>query len=114
MSDQGKQVSARAEHTAERLGVLLQRLRILPQHFAHADDGVERRAQFMAHIGEELRLVLARLGKLPALVLDFIEQAHILDGDHGLVGKGRQQLNLLLVEGPHLRGANVRTPIGTP
>ena len=85
--DQGEQVSARAEHTVERLGVLLQRLRILPQHFADADDGVERRAQLVAHVGEELRLVLACLGELPALVLDFVEQPHVLDRDHRLVGE---------------------------
>jgi hypothetical protein len=39
--------------------------------------------------------VLARLFKLPALVLDFIEQPHILDGDHRLVGERFNQLNLL-------------------
>ena len=36
----------------------------------------------MAHIGKKLRLVLARFGKLPeALVLDFVEQPHILNRD---------------------------------
>jgi hypothetical protein len=45
MSLQGKQVSARAEHTVERLGVVLQRLRILPQHLADPDDRIEWRAQ---------------------------------------------------------------------
>jgi hypothetical protein len=29
-----------------------------------------------------------RVRQLPALVLDFIEQAHIFDRDHRLVGKG--------------------------
>ena len=51
--DQGKQVPARTQHAIERFGVLLERLRILPQHLADADDGIERRAQLMAHIGEE-------------------------------------------------------------
>jgi hypothetical protein len=37
--DQGEQVSACAKHAVERLGVPLQRLRILPQHLGHADDG---------------------------------------------------------------------------
>src|SRR5215467_13796847 len=49
----------------------------------------------MAHIGEELRFVLARLFKLPALVLNFVELPHILDGDHGLVGEGRYKLDFL-------------------
>src|SRR5262249_29879237 len=47
------------------------------------------------HIGKKLRFVLARLFKLPTLVLDFIEQPHVLDGDHRLVGEGGGQLNLL-------------------
>ena len=97
-----EQVPARAEHAVERLGVLLQRLRILPQHLGDADDGVERRAQLVAHIGEELRLVLACLGELAALVLDFVEQPHVLDRDHRLVGEGRDQLDLLVGERPHV------------
>ena len=48
-------------------------LRILPQHLADADDGIERRAQLVAHVGEELRLVLACFRKLAALVLDLAE-----------------------------------------
>ena len=71
----------------------LQRLGILPQHLADADDGVERRAQLMAHVGEELRLVLARLRELAALVLDFAEQMRILDRQRRLGGEGLQQLD---------------------
>ena len=41
----------------------------------------------MAHAGDELRLVLARLCELPVLVLDFVEQPHVLDGDYRLVGE---------------------------
>src|SRR5262249_44075040 len=43
----------------------------------------------------------ARLRELPALVLDFIEQTHVLDRDSGLVGKGHHQLNLPVCECPH-------------
>src|SRR6516165_2636451 len=57
----------------------------------------------MTHIGEELRFVLARLFKLPALVLDFVEQAHVFDGNGGLVGKCRDQLDLLVGEGLYFR-----------
>jgi hypothetical protein len=46
-------------------------VRAVRRQFGIAQDGIERRAQLMAHIGEELRLVLAGLFKLPALVLDF-------------------------------------------
>jgi hypothetical protein len=52
--------------------------------FGIAHDGIERRAQLMAHIGEESRLVLTRLFELPAPVLDFFEQAYILDRDSSL------------------------------
>src|SRR5262249_44673353 len=39
--------------------------------------------------------------KLPALIVDFIEQADILDGDHGLVGERSQQFDLLFSERTH-------------
>src|SRR6516165_7258303 len=53
----------------------------------------------MAHIGEELGLVPARLFKLAALVLDFVEQANVLDGYARLVGEGGDQVDLLVGEG---------------
>ena len=77
--DKSEQVSGRAEYAIERFEVLLCCLGILPQHLAHPDNGVQRRAQLVAHVGKELRLVLARLRKLPALVLDFVKQPHVLD-----------------------------------
>jgi hypothetical protein len=52
----------------------------------------------MAHIGEELRLVLARFFKLSALVLDFVKQSNILDRYHRLVGESRYKLYLLRIE----------------
>ena len=79
-----------------------------------AEDGVERRAQLVAHVGEELRLVLARLGELAALVLDFVEQPHVLDRDHRLVGEGGDQLDLLVGEWLALPRCSTRTPIGDP
>jgi|SRR6516165_8269862 len=57
----GKEMPSRPEHAIERLKVLPRRLRILAEHLADAEDGVERRAQLMAHVGEKLRLVLARV-----------------------------------------------------
>jgi hypothetical protein len=52
----------------------------------------------VAHAGEELRLALTCFGQLPALVLDFVEQPYILDGDDCLVGKGGYQLDLFFGE----------------
>src|SRR5436189_6312890 len=46
---------------------------ILAQHLGDTDDGVERCAQLMAHVGEELRLVLTGLEQLTAFLLDFVE-----------------------------------------
>ena len=57
--DQGEQVPPSAEHAVERLKVLSCRLRILAQHLGDANDGVERRAQLVTHVGEKLRFVLA-------------------------------------------------------
>jgi len=57
----------------------------------------------VAHIGEELRLVLARLSKLAALILDFVKQPHVLDGDHCLIGEGRSQPDLFVSEWSNYR-----------
>ena len=84
------------EHGLHLLGRLA--VNAVLHQFGIAEDGVERRAQLVAHVGEELRLVLARLGELPALVLDFVEQPHVLDRDHRLVGERRDELNLLVGE----------------
>ena len=92
-------------HTAQRLQRLFraEARRVGDHHLGQADDGVERRAQLVAHAGEELRLALARLRQLLALVLDFVEQPHVLDRDHRLVGEGRDQLDLLVGERPRPR-----------
>src|SRR5262245_53570087 len=102
--DQGEQVACRAQNAVERLELVLafEIAGVLQQHLGDADDGVERRAQLVAHAGEELGLVLARFLELAALVLDFVEQPHVLDRDRRLVGKSRYQLDLLFGEWPHL------------
>ena len=42
--------------------------------------------------------------------LEFLEQPHILDGDHGLVGEGFQQLDLRRGEGAHLDPTRIQRP----
>jgi hypothetical protein len=57
--------------------------------------------------------VLTSLGELMALVLDFVEQANVLDRDHCLIGEGGGELDLLVGEGPYRSTQeSAITPIG--
>jgi len=101
--DQAKQVLAvgldallHAAHLVRRLAV-----NAVEDKLGITEDRIERGAQFVAHIGEELRLVLACFLDLPALFLDFLEQPDVFDGDHRLVGEGIGELNLLLGKWPY-------------
>ena len=46
-------------------------------------------------------LLLQCLGELARALLHLVEQPHVLDRDHRLVGEGRDQLDLLVGEWPH-------------
>src|SRR5262249_55467670 len=70
--------------------------RVFDHHLGQPDDGVERGAQLVAHAGDELRLVLARLLQLAALVLNLAEQARVLDGQHRLRCERLQEINSTL------------------
>ena len=69
--DEAKEVGPGGIHTAERFQRLFRAKarRVGDHHLGQADDGVERRAQLVAHIGEELRLVVASRLKLLILRL---------------------------------------------
>ena len=84
-------MSPSAVHALQRLLRLFraETRRVFDHHLGQADDGVERRAQLVAHAGDKLRLVLARLRQLAILVLNLVEQPHVLDGNRRLVGEGR-------------------------
>src|SRR5262249_8411296 len=103
--DEAQEVGPGGIHSAQRLQRLFraEARGVGDHHLRQADDGIERRAQLVAHAGDELRLVLARQLQLAVLVLNFIEQAHILDGNHRLVGKGCEQLDLLVGKRRDLR-----------
>jgi hypothetical protein len=45
-----------------------------------------------------MQLLLQNLGKLARARLHLVEQPHVLDRDHGLVGEGRDKIDLLLRE----------------
>src|SRR5262249_21775559 len=98
--DEAKEVSPSAVHALQWLLRLFraEARGVFDHHLGQADDGVERRAQLVAHAGYELRLVLARQLQLAALLLDFVEQPHVLDRDHRLVGEGGGELDLAVVE----------------
>ena len=80
--------------------------------FGVAEDGGERGPQLVAHVGDELRLVLARDLELAALLDNLIEQARVLDGDDGLVGEGFEQLDLLLLKILHMQTPEQQTAYG--
>ena len=63
------------------------------QDFGEADDGVERGAQLVRHVGEELRLVAVGGFDLAALFLDLAKQPGVLDRQDGLGGEGFQKLD---------------------
>src|SRR5262245_47503415 len=78
----------------------------LVESFLHqlgvAEDGGQRRSQLVAHVGDELRLVLAGDLKLPALLGDLAEQASILHRDGGLGSEGLDEPDDLRGEGAAL------------
>src|SRR5215813_12682318 len=103
--DKAKKVSTSAMHALKRLLRLFcaEARRVGNQHVGEPDDGVERRAQLVAHARDELRLVLASLSQLPVLILNFIEQTHVLDGDRCLVRECLDQRDLFIGEWLDLR-----------
>ena len=72
------------------------------------DDGVEHRlhvggraADDAEHLGR-CRLMLQRLAQFRVALAEFLEQAHVLDGDHRLVGEGFEKRYLFVGEGTNL------------
>ena len=88
--DQAEQVLAVGLHALQHAAHFCRRLAVdaVEDQLGVAEDGVERRAQLVAHVGEELRLVLARFFDLAALVVDFVEQPRVLDRQHRLRREG--------------------------
>ena len=55
----------------------------------------------LQHLGGR-GLLLQRLGQVARARLHLVEQPHVLDRDHRLVGEGGDQLDLLVGERPHV------------
>ena len=72
-----------------------------------------RAADDLEHVGGRC-LLLQRLAELRGARLDLFEQAHVLDGDDRLVGKGLHQLDLPLRERPASGRDNDITPSTLP
>ena len=71
----------------------------LEEDLGEPDDGIERGPEFMAHVRKELALVPARDLELAALVLNLVEQTHVLDRDRRLIGERLHELDLAIREG---------------
>ena len=72
------------------------------------DDGVEdrlhvgrRAADDAEHLGC-CRLMLQRLAQFRVALPEFLEQPHVLDRDHGLIGEGFEKRDLLVGKRPGL------------
>ena len=88
----------------EVVGLLLVQLaeHLLEQDVREPDDRVQRCPQLVRHVREELALVTVRDLELRGLLLDLLEQADVLDGDGALAGERLDELDLALIERPHL------------
>ena len=72
----------------------------LAQHLREADDRVQRRPQLVGHVGQELRLVLARGLELPVEALELVvHPVHV----------GRQRAELVAVRDVHVPREVART-----
>src|SRR5262249_4094141 len=80
----------------ERMSLLV--LRLLLEHLAVADDGVEWRPELVRHVGEELGLVTARDLELPALRLELPEEPRVLDRERGLTGESLEEIHHIVRE----------------
>ena len=74
-------------------------------HVEHRLD-LERRADRPAHLSQGLEL-FDRARQFSRALLQLLEQADVLDGDHGLVGEGLEQRDLALREELRLGAAKV-------
>ena len=63
-----------------------------------------RAADDAEHLGS-CRLMLQRLAQFRSALLKFFEQADVLDGDYGLVGKGLEQADLCICKRSDLDSA---------
>ena len=68
---------------------------------------IESRADRLANFAQRFQFP-DRPRQLARSRFEFLEQPHVLDGDHGLVGEGFEQLDLRRGEGAHLDATRVQ------
>src|SRR5262245_13432768 len=71
---------------------------VVEDEFRVPKDGVERRAQLVAHVGQELRLVVACDFELAAFLVDLCKEVRVLNCKHRLGGEGLKQIEGVLRE----------------
>ena len=71
----------------------------LDEDLGEADDGVHRRAQLVAHVGEEAALGLVRLLGLTVLDLQLAQHARLGDRRDGVLADARQLAEVGAAEG---------------
>ena len=76
-------------------------------------NGIQHRLNIRRRAGDHAQ-DLTRRGLLLQRLLEFLEQPHILDGDHRLVGEGFEKLDLRRGEGAHLGATCVSAPMNSP
>src|SRR4030095_15403482 len=93
--DEGEEMPSRLQDVLEVFCLFLVYVpeHLLGEDFREADNGVERRAELVRHVGQELRLVPAGRLELGTLVRDLPEEAGILDGQGRLRGEGLEDLD---------------------
>ena len=93
---QAQEMTAAGEGIAEKFLLFRRRLAGAVENEAHeAEDGVERGAELVGHIGEELRFMPIGSFDLPVLVLDLAEQAGVLDRQDRLRRKRLKKIDHL-------------------
>ena len=107
--DEVEQLAIEAEHVREQAAA--QRDGVAHDRLEHRLD-VGRQGADHAQDRGGRRLLLQCRRQLARARLHLVEQAHVLDRDHGLVGEGRHELDLPVGEGPHIERVRDMTPIG--
>src|SRR5260370_29680177 len=99
--DEGQQMPSGLQDVLQVLRLLVIDIteHLLREDFREPDDGIQRRPEFVAHVGEKLGLVAAGGFELPALVRDLPEEAGVLGWPGGAGGGG-------LPDGPPPRAEN--------